>query len=140
MANPVAVESLLQLTMGAPQQVYNGGLLHATVRHFDPVRERPGLPPDVAALLETVDPEETRLSLVNTGTTDRDLTVQAGAYAEHRFTSVAREIDGSEHTVDAPTVEVSLPAGTAIDLDFEWERLANDPTCAFPWDREARKT
>lgn len=38
--------------MGSPQTVYNGGLLRATVRHYDPDRQRPGLPPDVAVLVD----------------------------------------------------------------------------------------
>lgn len=48
--NPVTVEGLVQLTMGAPLFMYNGGLLMARLRYFDPQRGRPGLPPDVAAL------------------------------------------------------------------------------------------
>ena len=33
--NPVFTKGLTQVTMGAPQAVYNGGLLRATVRYFD---------------------------------------------------------------------------------------------------------
>ena len=47
----VTCEGLVQLTMGAPLPFYNGGLLMTRVRHFDPVNRRPGLPPDVAALV-----------------------------------------------------------------------------------------
>ena len=53
--NPVLTEALMQLTLGAPQIVYNGGLLTARVRYFDAERRRPGLPPDVAALVETLE-------------------------------------------------------------------------------------
>jgi len=40
--NPVTTEALVQLRLGAPQIMYNGGLLHATIRYFDPARSRPG--------------------------------------------------------------------------------------------------
>ena len=49
--NPVTCEGLVQLTMGAPLPHYNGGLLVTRLRHFDIQRRRPGLPPDVAALV-----------------------------------------------------------------------------------------
>jgi len=32
----------VQLVLGGPQIMYNGGLLHATLRYFDPARQRPG--------------------------------------------------------------------------------------------------
>ena len=49
--NPVITEALVQLTLGAPQIIYNGGLLHCRLRYFDADRKRPGLPPDAAALV-----------------------------------------------------------------------------------------
>ncbi|NLG27991.1 MAG: hypothetical protein GX557_08775, partial [Chloroflexi bacterium] len=57
--NPVSTEALVQLTMGAPQTLYNGGLLITRLRYWDAVRRRPGLPPDVAALVEELQPERT---------------------------------------------------------------------------------
>ena len=33
--NPVVTEALIQLTLGAPQIIYNGGLLHCRLRYFD---------------------------------------------------------------------------------------------------------
>ena len=43
--NPVTTEALIQLTLGAPQLIYNGGLLMSRLRYFDCNRKRPGLPP-----------------------------------------------------------------------------------------------
>ncbi|QHW33364.1 hypothetical protein GZH47_22930 [Paenibacillus rhizovicinus] len=54
--NPVTVEGLLQLTMGAPLPVYKGGLVMATVVYWDIAGKRPGLPKDVAALVEKIAP------------------------------------------------------------------------------------
>ena len=69
-ANPVSSEALVQLTLGAPQQVYNGGLLHARLRYFDAQQRRPGLPPGVAALVEELEAERTVVRLVNLGGTE----------------------------------------------------------------------
>ena len=41
--NPVFTKGLTQVTMGAPQSVYNGGLLRATVRYYDRDNARPWL-------------------------------------------------------------------------------------------------
>jgi hypothetical protein len=63
--NPLVTEALIQLTLGAPQINYNGGLLHSRVRYFDEERKRPGLPEDVAALVEKLEAERVVLKLVN---------------------------------------------------------------------------
>ena len=63
--NPVTTEALIQLTLGAPQMIYNGGVLIAPVRYFDGERKRPGLPRDVASLVEKVEKERIVLNMVN---------------------------------------------------------------------------
>jgi hypothetical protein len=151
--NPVTTEALIQLTMGAPQLVYNGGLLHARVRYFDPARRRPGLPPDVAALVEKVEAERTVLLLINLSPFEtREVIVQGGAFGEHQFTTARfeRRIDREPEQPDfflrpepktAPeTVTVNrkfflvrLPPGNGIRLDLGTRRFANRPSYAFPW-------
>jgi hypothetical protein len=67
--SPVATEALINLTLGAndPNGSGHGPLpLHAQVRHFDPERRRAGLPEDVAALVERIEPASITLTLVNT--------------------------------------------------------------------------
>ncbi|MDQ3699657.1 MAG: hypothetical protein M3442_01915, partial [Chloroflexota bacterium] len=87
--NPVLTEALVQLTLGAPSPIYNGGLLHAPLRHFDADRRRPGLPPDVAALVTNVTREHLELHLVNLSpVASRAVVLQAGAFGEHRFDGV----------------------------------------------------
>ena len=87
--NPVTTEALIQLTLGAPQLLYNGGLLLAPIRHFDPDSDRPGLPPDVAALVESVEGERVDLHLVNlSALSERTVRVQAGTLGEHEFAQV----------------------------------------------------
>jgi len=134
--NPVTATALLQLTMGAPQPVYYGGLIQAQIRHFDPERERPGLPPGVSALVEDVTDDGVEVTLVNGGGRDREVQVQAGAYGEHQFTSLAHDgRPGDEpEDIDTDTLTVSLPSGTRVSLSAEMDRLANDPSYALPWE------
>lgn len=128
--NPVFEKGLLQLTMGAPQPVYYGGLVMGQVRHFDADRGRPGLPEGVAALVESVTSDGVELTLVNTGGQERTTTVQAGVYGEHDFTVV--ECDGEETRVDDDAVDVSLPSGTGLTLTMEMDRFVNEPSYTFP--------
>ena len=151
--NPLVTEALVQLTLGAPQVVYNGGLLQARVRYFDPTRQRPGLPPDVAALVERIEETRTVLQLVNLSPFEtREVIVQAGAFAEHRFTTVTFPERTSDYPgivgsyaapalatvkrtlpVEASHLNVALPPGTTLTLDLVMARFVNDPTYAAPW-------
>ena len=128
---PVLTKGLTQVTLGAPQSIYNGGLLRATVRYFDQQRQRPGLPKDVAALVDGLGPDSVSLQLVNTSRTEaRQLIVQAGAFGEHRFGRVRFEGGGTD--VDGQYFSVQLPPSTAIGIEAELQRFVNQPSYAFP--------
>ena len=87
--NPVVTEALTQLTWGAPQVLYNGGPVQARVRYYDALARRPGLPPDVAALVSSIDPVATVVTLVNlAGAQTRSVVVQAGAFGQHDIAAV----------------------------------------------------
>jgi len=151
--NPVTTEALVQLTLGAPQSIYNGGLLHAPLRYFDAQRRRPGLPEHVAALVERVEAGEVALRLVNLSPLQRQVViVQAGSFAEHRFgrvrfTALTSAYPGEpwayqspplateerELRVDAPQLQIELPPGTEIYLQLETLRNRNTPTYHSPW-------
>ena len=152
--NPVVIKSLVQTTMGSPQALYNGGILRATVRYFDADQGRPGLPQDVAALVDDLGPEHAGVQLVNLSSDQtRRLIVQAGAFGEHAFTGVEYEehtlqVDSHNPTLrirtdytgadQAAAVEgkyfaVELPPMTSIRLRCGMRRFANDPSYAFPW-------
>ena len=137
--NPVSMEVLTQMMLGAPGTVYNGGLLRATVRYFDPERTRAGLPEDVAALVDGLGPDRAGVHLVNLSRREtRRIVVQAGAFGEHRFSHV-KYVDADGDTgveVAAKHLEVVLPPGTAIHLKCGLERFANKPSYAFPWPGE----
>ena len=132
--NPATVGTLVQLAMGGILPGRTGSILHCRVRHFDPKARRAGLPEDVAALVESMSAGEVRLALVNLDQAGpRTVVVQAGGYAEHRFTSVLH--DGREVPVDRPEVAVELAPGAGASLVFRMRRYANPPTLSFPWDR-----
>jgi hypothetical protein len=134
--DPVMVGPLAQQTMGA-DWLYHGGLIQARVRYFDLGRRRPGLPDKVGALVEEMAPESVRLRLVNSDAGEgKDVLIQAGAFAEHRFVDV-RPQGGSSPPVpiDGRVVQVHLDPGAQADLQIGMKRFANTPTYDFPWDR-----
>ncbi len=156
-ANPVSSEALIQLTLGAPQPIYNGGLLHARLRYFDPVRRRPGLPEEVGALVESLEADRTVVRLANLSPfEDQKVVIQAGAFGEHRFGEAKFQVRTSEFPGDLggyagtyylPTLEteerteavndgrleVVLPRWSEVRLDLETSRYVNDPSAGGPW-------
>lgn len=153
--NPVTTEVLTQLTQGAPQMLYNGGLAQARVRYFDPLRRRPGLPQRVAALVSRVDTADTVVDLVNLdGTRTTELVVQAGAFAESEivrgtYTRVPegepppwqghrlpppRSVAELSFTGRGPWLVVELPPSSHLRLRLELRLRARTPSYRFPWD------
>jgi hypothetical protein len=151
--NPVTCEALVQLTLGGPQPMYNGGLLHTTLRYFDADARRPGLPPDVAALVTRVEQGRAVAQLINLSMTEpRRVIVQGGMFGEHRFTTVAwpKRVDRDPEqpnndarpaaetaeqrlAVNGKYFEVRLPAGMGVTLDMEMVRFGGKPSYTFPW-------
>jgi len=130
--NPVVLEGLVQLMLGAPNHVYHGGLLHCRLFYFDPLRKRPGLPPDVAALVDRVTPDGVSVQLVNLHPSEpRDVLVQAGAFGEHGFTTVRHR--GRAADVNRPCLQVRLSPGAWGRLDLGMNRFVHRPTYAAPW-------
>ena len=130
--NPVTTEALVQLMLGAPQIMYNGGLLHASVRYFDPARRRPGIPEDVAALVTKIEADRIVLELVNLSPFEtRETIVQAGTFGEHEFTTV--KSGSASQNVNRSFFTVRLAPGAGIKLELGVKRFAHRPTYAFPW-------
>jgi hypothetical protein len=102
--NPVLAAGLAQMTMGAPFQGFNGGLLVARLRYFDPVRRRPGLPENGAYGEHTF----------------ADVTWGDGGN------------DGRVN-VNGKHLEVVLAPGSGSRLDIGTRCYVNDPTYDFPW-------
>ena len=132
--NPVTCEGLVQLTMGAPLPHYNGGLLVTRLRHFDALRRRPGLPPDVAALVSGLSDDRAELSVVNVSPTERrELLIQAGGMGEHEFTEV--EVDGASRRVpvNGKTLALALPPLTRARFVLGMKRFVHEPSLTPPW-------
>jgi hypothetical protein len=133
--NPVYIESLVQLMWGAPMHISHGGLQHATVRYYDGAAKRPGLPPDVGALVHAIEPDAVELELVNLDPTRaRTVVLQAGAFGEHRFDSASAD-DAPAVAVGGRWVEVVLEPGTGARLHLAMERYVNSPSYETPWSR-----
>jgi hypothetical protein len=131
--NPATVANMVRLTLGGLAPKHQGEILHARVRYFDPVNGRPGLPDDVAALVDSLKGDSTSLVLVNLNQSDpRDVIVQGGAYGEHLFEEFAGE--GQPIPVNGPRFRVRLAPGCGGRLTIAMKRYANTPTLAQPWE------
>jgi len=130
---PAILEALVHLTLGGPMPAYHGGHLHVAVRYFDIDGQRPGLPADVAALVEKIAEESIELTLVNTSeSSERNLVVQAGAFGEHEIVSASAK-GGEEIAVGGNHLQVNLPAGTKISITLKVNRFANKPSYEGPF-------
>lgn len=133
--NPVGTEAMVHLTLGGPQFIYHGGLLHVRLRYFDPASRRPGLPPDVAALVERVTASDTTVRLINLDPlAARSVVLQAGAFGEHRFAR-ARTEGGEPIEVGESLLEVELAPGSELCLTLDMDRYVCAPSYRQPWAR-----
>ena len=151
--NPVSTEALVQLTLGAPQMIYNGGLMLTRLRYFDAERRRPGLPEGVAALVESLEAERTVVRLVNTSAfAAKKVLIQAGMFGEHHFTEVRYRERISDYPapvvdyapgplqseerraeVNGRHLQVEVPAGMEICLELGTKRFVNGASAGLPW-------
>jgi len=134
--NPVFTKGLTQVAMGAPQSVYCGGLLRATVRYFDAQRKRPGLPEEVSALVDELGPDRLGLQLVSLSSqATREVIVQAGAFGEHSFSEIEwADGDGQKRTIplDSKYVRVRLPPHSCARLKIGYRRFVNQLSYTHP--------
>ena len=154
----MVTEALVQLTWGGPQVIYNGGLQQARVRYYDAAARRPGLPPAVAALVSSIDPEATVLDLVNLDPESaHHVIVQAGAFAEHTIRAVRHTacedpswigdlydyghsqpvVTSASARVDGPWLRVELPRSTTIRLTLQLDLRTRPPSYRMPFGDQA---
>jgi hypothetical protein len=125
--NPARNDALVNLALGGNAPGHSGNILHSRLFYLDPARSRPGLPEDVAALVESITPEGVRVRLVNLDAANpRDVVVRAGAYGEHQFTRVNGE------TADDNALRVRLAPGAGGTLELGMKLFANSPTAPRP--------
>ena len=133
--NPATVANLVRLMMGGLAPKHQGEILHARVRYFDSVRRRPGLPDDVAALVDSLGDGSTSLILINLNQSHpRELIVQGGAYGEHLCEEVASE--GTTDGVRGPRFRVVLAPGAGGRLTLKMKRYAATPSLTQPWQHD----
>jgi hypothetical protein len=132
--NPVHTEALVQLTCGGPQIIYHGGLLHVRLRYFDAASRRPGLPPDVGALVSSLDAESTTVTLSNISPLhERRLIVQAGAFGEHQFTQATHlDQETTPFAINGQHLHITLPPGHSLTLKLGMRRYVNQPSYQQP--------
>lgn len=154
--NPATVTSLVQQMLGGLPTNKQGLVLHSRLRYFDPVNRRAGLPDGCAALVEKLEADSTTVTLINTDQLhSRTLTIQAGGYGEHQFTSgQAHHLAHTSRTnntkpvnnakagdspapfdIDSRTLTITLEPGCGTQLVLGTRRYVNTPTLRFPWDR-----
>ncbi len=132
--NPASVSSLMQLMWGGLPPDLRARALFSNLRYFDPVKRRAGIPEDVAALVERTTGDSVTVTLVNLNQTEsRELVVQAGGYAESQFD--AAEWSGQTVSLNSRDFTVRLAPGAGAKLSIKMRRFVNQPTVAFPWDR-----
>ncbi len=108
----------MRLTLGGLAPKHQGEILHARVRYFDPVNRRPGLPDDVAALVDSLSDGSTSLVLVNLNQSEpRELIVQGGGYGEHLCEEV--KADGPAIPVHGLSCGLCWPPGSGGRLTIE---------------------
>ena len=133
--NPLHTEALIQLACGGPQIFYHGGLLHIRLRYFDVDARRPGLPPDVGALVHHLDADSAEVILTNTSPLhERRLIIQGGAFGEHSFTDIVDLWAESPRpqSVESRYFQVVLPPGRSVDLRLGMRRYHNTPSYTWP--------
>jgi hypothetical protein len=130
--NPASIHGILPLAMGSVNQGRGGNSLVSRLRYFDTDKRRPGLPDDVAALVEKMTADETVVTLVNVSQIEpRTVIVQGGAYGEHNIVSAT--IASAQTNVGSPTFEVRLAPGAGTKISLRMKRHVNQPTFKLPW-------
>jgi hypothetical protein len=135
--NPIqagTLTSLNRLMVGGIYMYARGILAYTRLRYFDVDRGRPGVPADVAALVERMTADNVTVTLINVNPTEsRTMVVQGGGLAEHQIVAVT--LDGARTAVNGSAFTVVLQPGSGATLQIEQRRFASQPTLSFPWQR-----
>lgn len=125
---------LVNLMTGGIAPLWHGQLHLARFRYFDPERQRPGIPTDCAALVESMTADSADLVLVNLSTkTAHTILVQTGAYAEHQCLSVTATGGKPVKVSKGSLFAVTLAPGAGQHFTVAMKRYANVPTLRLPW-------
>ena len=128
---PLSMECLLNLAMGAMTPVYNGGMIHAQLRYFDPEANRPGLTDGIAALVSSISDEGITVTFANTDPfAAHKIILQGGAYGEHELVSIT--CDGQTQEVGGKWAELTVGAGSVVEMQIAMKHYAYEPSLEEP--------
>ncbi|MFC0331377.1 hypothetical protein ACFOLF_23435 [Paenibacillus sepulcri] len=135
---PVYMESLVQLTFGAPAHISHGGLQHARIRYYDGLGRRPGLPESVGALIDRISETSVTLTLVNLSLfEEKEVILQGGSFGEHAFRKAELYDEAGSRTGSADAsgkwLLVRLGRGAGVKLELQMDRYVNAPSYETPW-------
>jgi len=132
---PVSTHTLVNLACGGIGPLWDSVPVLTEVWHYDPQRNRPGLPPDVAALVDSITNDEVGLQLVNLCQSEpRTVVIRLGAYGEHQCLLIVH--GGKPLEVNRNWFAVNLDPGCGARLALKVKRFANRPTAGMPWEDE----
>ena len=133
--NPIqagTMTSLYRLMVGGIYVDRRAVVAHTRLRYFDAEQRRPGVPQDVAALVERMSDDGLTLSLVNVSPVEsRTLVIQGGSFGEHQTVAVTQA--GVRTRVADSSFQVVLAPGSGTTLEIEQRRYVNKPSYEFPW-------
>ena len=129
---PASTHALVNLACGGVGPLWNSAAVLTEVWHYDPARNRPGLPPDVAALVDSITKQNVSLRLVNLNPSEpRTVVVRMGAYGQNQCLTVRQ--GGRKIDVNASFFAVRLDPGCGGRLVLAVKRFANPPRAKLPW-------
>lgn len=135
---PAATEAMVNLSLGGLQPSKSGGLLFCQLRYFDPAAKRPGLPPNIGALVQEISTDKIRATFVNTNPdSSREIIIQCGAYGEHECLKI--EFAGQVHSVNNNMFTLRISPNAGAEILIYLNRNRNQPTLLFPWNRGAAR-
>jgi hypothetical protein len=130
--NPVSTHTLFNLICGGIGPLWQSTALLCEVFPYDPARGRPGLPPDVSVMVDSIEKNQVGVQIVNTSQTEpRVIVLQAGAYGENRWRKLRWR--GEEREINSHYCVVRLQTGAGGRLVLERERLVRRPVAGLPW-------
>jgi len=129
---PCSTHTLMNLACGGVGVLWDSVPVLTEVWHYDPARNRPGLPQDVGALVDSITKDEVGLQLVNLCQTEpRTVVVRMGAYGQHQCVQIIH--GGKPLEVNASYFAVKLEPGCGTRLVLKVKRYANKPAAGMPW-------
>ena len=130
---PCCTHSLVNLACGGVGPLWKEGTLVFTeIWPYDPERNRPGLPQDVASMVDSIKKDEVGVQLVNVCQSQpRTIVIRTGAYGEHQCLQVV--FGGKTIDVNRNFFAVKLDPGCGGRLLLKVKHFANKPAAGMPW-------